>query len=95
MIIREESYEMQIITKEEQMMHFVTVNLPHIVELIKPYKQQRDALLQKEDGLFHHDISKQYDKIIKSVVAVFMTKHLQIDAFDAILFLDEMDTSLL
>lgn len=84
-----------IITKEERMMHYIIANLYRIQKLIEPYKQQRDILLDKEDGIWREDINKQYDKTIRSVIVTDMCQNLPITVLDGMVFVESIDLSVL
>lgn len=83
----------EILTAEERIQSFIINNLLDIQRLIKPYRELRDALLDKEDGLYHIDIRNQYGVTIRSIIAVYCAQHLQITALEAIMVIQELDVN--
>lgn len=82
---------MEIYTKQEVMEHFIIMNVPRLQQIIQPYKDQRQAYLDKEDGIWHSDINNQFEKIIRSVIVADMCLNLPITTLDALVFIEEVD----
>lgn len=82
-----------ILTAEERIQSFVINNLLDIQRLIKPYRELRDALLDKEEAALHFDIRNQYKETIRSIIAIYCAQHLQITPLEAIMVIQELDIS--
>ena len=82
---------MESYTIEEIMSHYLVANLLRLQQITKDYKTQRDALLVKEDGIWHNDINAQYKTIIKSVIMVDMAQNLPVNALEILIFMENVD----
>lgn len=81
-----------IYSREEICQHYIISNINRIQNIIKPYKLQRDALMLSESGVWHIDIQQQYNKILKSVIAVDMAVNIPgLTPLEALLFTEQLN----
>lgn len=81
-----------ILTSEERMVDYIVGNLNHVQTIVKPLKSKRDTLMNSESSVFIEDINSQYERAIRSAIAIDMCIQMPgINPDEAFLFVEKIN----
>lgn len=76
---------------EEAIIQYLVFNQAFFMEKSRPFREQRDKLLNTEDYSFHSEINKQYEELIKADITDDITKKFAFPAEDVIVVLENLN----
>lgn len=73
---------------DEIIFHFLLQNHFHFKQATSKYKEQKQALLAKEDQCFHQEIEQQYKDLVKQMIKDEITKQFAIPVENVMITLE-------
>lgn len=75
----------------DEMIMFLIHNQQAIKNLIQPFTNQYNQLLELEDPIFIDDIQKQYKNVVRWIIVKQLMENTPASVEDAFIFLDEFN----